>query len=239
MLGIAPQPMFSMTAYAQTTEADTVTDEQVFGAEIIMATGEEVNNTAQAMQEEVQYDIYTDIAPNGDNRNYFGIGYMLRHIPQTIKLVLNTIQENGVLYIQQIFGGILGEVIVSPVKINWLYTMATMFVVFLSTVKTQGTELVYRGGRKWWSLLLAVGACGLFCLACITWTPINYTTVFGIQGRYFYPVLPLIVLFFTNDNISLKKNIDGALIYALAVLDVLVMLDGFTIMAVSTSMIYK
>ncbi len=216
--------VFSML---NTTTPPPVTEEIV--------TGED----GEIIIEEHYYDMYSDIAPNGDNRNFFGIGYILGHIPQTIKLVLNTIQENGVLYIQQIFGGILGEVIVSPVKINWLYTIATMFVVFLSTVKTQGTELVHKGVRKWWSLLLAVGACGLFCLACITWTPINYTTVFGIQGRYFYPVLPLIVLFFTNDNISIKKNIDGALIYTLAVLDVLVLLDGFTIMAVNTSMIYK
>ncbi|MBP1571449.1 MAG: DUF2142 domain-containing protein, partial [Oscillospiraceae bacterium] len=216
--------VFSML---NTTTPPPVTEEIV--------TGED----GEIIIEEHYYDMYSDIAPNGDNRNFFGIGYILGHIPQTIKLVLNTVQENGVLYIQQIFGGILGEVIVSPVKINWLYTIATMFVVFLSTVKTQGTELVHKGVRKWWSLLLAVGACGLFCLACITWTPINYTTVFGIQGRYFYPVLPLIVLFFTNDNISIKKNIDGALLYALAVINVLVMLDGFTIMAVNTSMIYK
>ena len=216
--------VFSML---NTTTPPPVTEEIV--------TGED----GEIIIEEHYYDMYSDIAPNGDNRNFFGIGYILGHIPQTIKLVLNTVQENGVLYIQQIFGGIQGEVIVSPVKINWLYTIATMFVVFLSTVKTQGTELVHKGVRKWWSLLLAVGACGLFCLACITWTPINYTTVFGIQGRYFYPVLPLIVLFFTNDNISIKKNIDGALLYALAVINVLVMLDGFTIMAVNTSMIYK
>ena len=240
MLGITPQPLFALNAYAQTAETeDGAEAEQLLEEDAAMSSVEAVTEAADSYTEEIQYDIYTDIAPNGDNRNFFGIGYILGHIPQTIKLVLNTVQENGVLYIQQIFGGILGEVIVSPVKINWLYTIATMFVVFLSTVKTQGTELVHKGVRKWWSLLLAVGACGLFCLACITWTPINYTTVFGIQGRYFYPVLPLIVLFFTNDNISIKKNIDGALLYALAVINVLVMLDGFTIMAVNTSMIYK
>lgn len=200
-------------------------------------TDAEVENSEET--EQVQYDIYTDIAPNGDNRNYFGVGYILRHIPQTVKLVLNTVQENGVLYIQQMFGGILGEVIVSPVEINWLYTMAVIIIVLMSTLKKQEEELRHTGVRKLWGLLLAAAACGLFCFACITWTPINYTTVFGIQGRYFYPVLPLIVLCLTNNTVNLRKNIDGALLYALAVTDVLILLDGFTVMAVNTSMIYK
>ena len=230
MLGITPQPLFSMTAYAQTSQTDDI---------LLIAEETETAQTAIEEQTEIQYNIYTDIAPNGDNRNYFGIGYILRHIPQTIKLVFNTVQENGELYIRQIFGGILGEVIVSPVKINWLYTIAVMFIVFLSVLKKRDEPLQYKGVRKWWALLLALAACGLFCFACITWTPINYTTVFGIQGRYFYPVLPLIVLFFANDSINLKKNIDNILLYGLAVTDVLILLDGFTIMAVNTSIIYK
>ncbi len=186
----------------------------------------------------LQYDMYTDIGENGDNRNYFTFGYILRHIPQTIKLVINTIQENTVLYIQQVFGGIFGEVIVSPVKINWLYTISIIAIVFLSILQKSDYVLQYKGMRKAWGLFVALVACGLSCLACITWTPINYTTVFGIQGRYFYPVLPLIILFFTNDNIVIKKNIDKILLFALAIVNVLIILDGFTIMAVNTKVIY-
>lgn len=226
ILGITP-PTLSVTAYAEEAEE----------AESVLLTA--TADTAVAKAEDVQYDIYNDIAPNGDNRNYFSLGYMLNHIPQTIKLVMNTIQENGVLYVRQLFGGVLGEVIVSTVEINWLYTMAIIFIVFLSVLKKEDQLLVYKGGRKWWALLLAVAACGLFCLACIVWTPINYTTVFGIQGRYFYPVLPLIVMFFANDTINLKKDIDGVLLYALAVADILVLVDGFTIMATNTSLIHQ
>ena len=219
------------------TNASTVSNTLSVAPPPTYVTNETVDG--EISTELIEYDMYKDIAPNGDNRNYFTPGYVLGHIPQTIKLVLNTVQENGVLYIRQLFGGILGEVIVSTVEINWLYTMAIIFIVFLSVLKKQDQPLVYKGVRKWWALLLAVGACGLFCLACIVWTPINYTTVFGIQGRYFYPILPLLVLFFTNDPINLKKDIDGALLYALAVADVLVLLDGFTIMATNTSLIHQ
>ena len=42
--------------------------------------------------------------------------------------------------------------------------------------------------------LALVGVCGLLVLACLTWTPVNYTILFGLQGRYFLPVLPLALL---------------------------------------------
>ncbi len=209
----------------------------------ITVAQQEISNSAETItetenQSSVEYDMHSDIGENGDNRNYFTFGYILGNIPQTIKLVINTIQENTVLYIQQLFGGIFGEVIVSPVKINWIYTMAIIAIVFLSILQQSDYKLQYKGIRKVWGLIVALAACGLSFLACITWTPINYTTVFGIQGRYFYPVLPLIILFFTNNNIVIKKNIDKILIMSLAIVNVLMVLDGFTIMAVNTKVIY-
>lgn len=184
-----------------------------------------------------QYDIYSDIGENGDNRNYFTVGYILTHIPQTIKLVAKTIQENTVLYVQQLFGGVLGEVIISPVKINWLYTIAGMFIVFLSCVREEREEIFHKGIRKWWALAIFTAVTALFVFACITWTPINYTTIFGIQGRYFIPVLPLAVFFFVNENIRIKKDITPYLIFALACVNVLILLDGFTIMATNTKIL--
>lgn len=237
------------------TAEETVTDE-VFSTEAhSSATGEAENSGDAAVSQQVtandvtvneqktennknEYDIYADIKENGDNRNLWGVSYIVRNIPRTIKLVINTVQENLVLYVYQLFGGILGEVIVSPLEINWLYIMAVILIVLLSAVQKEGEPLQYKGLPKWWGLLVALAACGLSVLACITWTPINYTTIFGIQGRYFYPVLPLIVLFFTNSNITVKKDIGRALIFALAAVNVLVLLDGFTIMAVNTSMYY-
>ena len=179
-----------------------------------------------------------DLLENGDSRYLFSAGYILTHIPQTIKLIVNTIQDNTSLYIYQIFGGILGEVILSPVQINWLFVMAVMVIVYLTTIKQQDETLQYKGAQKWWGTLVALGVVALFCTACITWTPVNYETVFGIQGRYFIPVLPLLVMALSNENISLKKNIDKILLFALAVVNVLIILDGFTIIALNTEVLF-
>lgn len=179
-----------------------------------------------------------DLLENGDSRYLFSPGYILGHIPQTVKLIVNTVQDNTSLYIYQIFGGILGEVILSPVHINWLFVVAVMVIVYLTTVKKEDEILQYKGGRKWWATLVALGVVALFCTACITWTPVNYETVFGIQGRYFMPVLPLLIMALSNENITLKKNIDRILLFALAVVNILIILDGFTIIALNSEVLF-
>ena len=118
--------------------------------------------------------------------------------------------------------------------------MAVMVTVYLTTLKQQEETLQYKGVPKWWATVVALGVVALFCIACITWTPVNYETVFGIQGRYFIPVLPLLVMALSGENITIKKNIDKILLFALAVVNILIILDGFTIIALNNDvMFYK
>lgn len=180
----------------------------------------------------------TGITSAGDSLTFYSVGYILGNIPQTVKLVINTLQENTELYIRQIFGGIFGESIVSPVKLSWLYVIAVMAIVFASALLPQGESLQYRGRVKWIGLAVSLAIASLVCVAGIMWTPVNYTTAFGIQGRYLIPVLPLIVMFFTNENIALKKKIDGGLLFAICAVNVLMLLDGLTIMLANTTVYY-
>ena len=176
-----------------------------------------------------------DLLENGDSKYLFSAGYILTHIPDTIKLIIGTVQKNTSLYIYQLFGGIFGEVILSPVHISWLTVAIIMAAVLLTTVKQQDEVLQHTGGRKWWALAVALAVSALLCIACISWTPVNYTEIFGIQGRYFIPVLPLILLFFTNNNFTLKKNIDHILLYIIGAADVMVILESFIFMAENSS----
>ncbi|MBQ7284335.1 MAG: DUF2142 domain-containing protein [Oscillospiraceae bacterium] len=220
-------------AMGENTPADVTVTEEVTATEVTVeqATAEEPEPTPAPAPED-------DLLENGDSRYLFSAGYILTHIPQTIKLIVNTIQDNTSLYIYQIFGGILGEVILSPVQINWLYVLAVMAIVYMTTVKQQDEQLQYKGAKRWWSTLVALGVVALFCTACITWTPVNYETVFGIQGRYFLPVLPLLIMALSNKNITVKKNIDKILFFALAVVNILIILDGFTIIALNDVILY-
>lgn len=197
--------------------------------------GLESNNTEEAPKAEIEYRDQRDLA---DSDQYFTLGYILTHIPQTVKLLINTVQELGELYIRQIFGGIFGEVIVSPVKLNWIYTFAVIMILFMTTLLPQGETLQYTGARKWWALAIALAVAMLVIAVGIVWTPVNYVLIYGVQGRYILPVLPLILLFFTNGNITVKKKLDGVLLFAICAVNVLMLLDGLTIMLANTRVYY-
>ena len=88
------------------------------------------------------------------------------------------------------------------------------------------------GWRRWWLVLLAAGVVGLSLFACLTWTPINYTVLFGVQGRYFLPVLPLALLALGEEKaVYKKKQLRAPTAFAGISLCALVMLQGLSIYA--------
>ena len=57
------------------------------------------------------------------------------------------------------------------------------------------------GARRWpygkargWCCAATVVSCLLAVAGCLLWTPTHYETLYGLQGRYFLPVLPLLLL---------------------------------------------
>ena len=246
-INLVKESLFPQTA-TQQQEVQPETEAEAKFSLTVVASAEEVTDAAAETPAEAETEAVVEETPapapeddlleNGDSRYLFSAGYILTHIPQTVKLIVNTLEDNTSLYIYQIFGGILGEVILSPVQINWLFVMAVIVIVYLTTVKKDGETLQYKGPRKWWATVVALIVVALFCTACITWTPVNYETVFGIQGRYFIPVLPLLIMALSNENISFKKNIDKILLFALAVVNIMIILDGFTTIALNTEVLF-
>ncbi len=143
----------------------------------------------------------------------------------------NTISEKAELYIYEIFGGKLGEVIVTPLSVSWVYVMAVIGILLASTIQKSGFELQFKGFNKLFVAAIILAVVGMIVLACITWTPSNYETIFGIQGRYFIPILPLVFFLLIGDNIRIKRSIDGVLLFGLAMVNMLILLDAFSIMA--------
>src|SRR5699024_7771549 len=54
-----------------------------------------------------------------------------------------------------------------------------------------------------------LAVCGASILAmAFAFTPVGWPTIEGVQGRYFLPVLFLLVIFVRNKKIIFKKNYD-------------------------------
>lgn len=181
-------------------------------------------------ENDIFYDPASDIQVNGDSKYYFSIPYMLTHIRQTVKLVLNTITTQTGTILQCIIGTRLGEIIVVDLQASWIWFIAILAVLLLSVTPVKKEKQVYTILPKLTGAVIFMGILALTVLICITWTPINYTTIFGIQGRYVLPALPLMVMFFQTKLVTLEKNIDRILLYSILPLDILVVLNVFMIM---------
>ena len=134
------------------------------------------------------------IQPNGDSKYTYSVGYILRNLPRVLKLTVATFADNLAAYLQQALGAMLGEPVVYAVGAGWITTLGLVGVLWLAVLPAADTPRRLPGWRLWWTLGLSLTCVGLCVAACLTWTPLNYAQIFGIQGRYFLPLLAPLLL---------------------------------------------
>ena len=170
--------------------------------------------------------------PNGDSIWTFSLGYICRNLPATVKLLLRTIPEQGALWLQGILGTTLGEPIVYRIDVSWLLGVALLISLLAASLPVQG-ELPPLGRRTArGSVLVILGVVASSLVVALNWTPINYQTLFGMQGRYWLPVLPLaLVLLKRSRSICLRRDISHGAVMAVAACTLLTLLQGFSLYA--------
>ena len=68
----------------------------------------------------------------------------------------------------------------------------------------------------------------IFAVEYIAWTPVGKTTVGGVQGRYFVPVVPLLFLLFYNNRI--KKQVKGLNVFIVLFTLIILSFTVFTVL---------
>lgn len=165
--------------------------------------------------------------PNGDSIYTWSAGYLLRHLPGLAKLLAATFTDNAPALLQGLVGTALGEPIVFTAEASWIYTLLLAVLLGLSALRTvNAPPRLGRGGRLLLGLEVLLAA-GLSVLACLMWTPINYTHLFGLQGRYLLPVLPMALLLLgETDLLALKRPAGASLRFCGVCLTALVLLQA-------------
>ena len=181
-------------------------------------------------EEQVYYDPESDLMPNGDSKYYYSIPYILQNMKQTVKLVLSTITTQSGKYLQTMLGTRFGEIIVVDLQASFIWFMMLAAILILSVVPVKDRPSAHRGAAKYLGLAIFAAVCARTVAVCIMWTPINYETIFGIQGRYFLPALPLALFALSPSRLKLEKNIDGGLMFAMLCTDIMVVLNIFILM---------
>ena len=179
-------------------------------------------------------DLVGSIQANGDSIYTYSAGYICRNLPATIKLLLRSIPEQGALWLQGVLGTVLGEPIVYRVEVSWLLGIGLMVALTAAALPADNEPriqaLTARG--KLGTAFVVLCVVGLTFFAALNWTPINYTTVFGVQGRYWLPVLPLVLLLFkANGRWFVRRPAGRGAVYAVLCLTSFVLLQGYSLYA--------
>lgn len=177
-------------------------------------------------------DQLLEVNPNGDSVWTFSFGYICRNLPATLKLLLRTLPEQGGLWLQGLLGTTLGEPIVYRIDVSWLLGVGLLLALLAAALPVQKEKTLLTRRTAWGTVgILACVVLAVFA-AALSWTPINYQTLFGMQGRYLLPVLPLALLLVHNNRLlTLRRSAAHGAALAVALLTLLTQLQGFSLYA--------
>ncbi len=221
-LPAAPQSAATTTVTAATSGE---------GAPAEPGAGAEASADPAAGQAAIAIDPGMPLRPNGDAYHTFGISYVFGHIPQTAKLLARSLWEQSPLWLQGLIGGRLGEPIAINIELNWLFVAALLGILLCAGLPAPEDETLLSPKQRLGLAGLAMAVTALLFVACLGWTPVNYKTLFGFQGRYLLPVLPLLLLALRGRLLRFEKPAWRSLAFAGAALVVLCQLNAFTIIS--------
>lgn len=148
-------------------------------------------NTVAAEVEAAQATRATQSVTDEADRITYTPGYILTHPVDTVLLLVRTLLENGDHYLRTLVGGSLSYY---SLDLAWGWVVVLYLLLAFAALPVQGVRLLPDGSGRLWCAGAAVLCCLLAVAGCLLWTPTHYETLYGLQGRYFLPVLPLLLV---------------------------------------------
>ncbi len=165
----------------------------------VVNTGAEVTNKVMGIESAMS-------VPN------YSVGYLLAHPSTFFDVINNTVMDKTDFYIQSMLGQHLGWI---QIEVANVIVIAFTVCLFLAALRSRGEEQYIEVGHKWWMVCITGASAALVLLGMlISWTPISYISVEGVQGRYFYPLLFFGLFTLRNSKVILSRNLDRELMYA-------------------------
>lgn len=140
----------------------------------------------------------------------YTISSMFQDIPDTISLYVNTFIQSGNYYINTAIGSSLGWLILNMP--NWIIIFWKGLLITSSIAEKSSKEVfTYKHKLLYFLISLAVILVVMLAMA-LAWTPRNYKVIQGVQGRYFIPIIFLLLIILQNSKIYLKENLTKIII---------------------------
>lgn len=143
------------------------------------------------------------------NAETYTLSWILRNPFVYVYIIVHTLIQNVGQYMYEMVGYYLGWL---NFPISNYCILGFILLLPLCVIRMKDEPVFLKGRTK---LFL----CGIiFCYAIMVltgmmvgWTPLGYSVIAGVQGRYFLPILPLIMLLFRTEKVSASESINSVL----------------------------
>lgn len=142
----------------------------------------------------------------------YSISHVLSHPFEFLRVLANTFLKKTDYFISTMVGSYMGSLQIIVPVFMWAPMFVMLFFSFLRRKDEEGGVLPFSGRIAMW--LLALVTCTLAALSMLfSWTPLTSTTIEGIQGRYFIPALPLVMIAVRGCGLTRPENSDKYIVF--------------------------
>lgn len=157
---------------------------------------------------------------------------LLIHQPQRLfQIFYQTVLWQAQQYHLTMIGASLGNL--DPVLDVPYVVVVTLSLCLLGLAfRKPGESLKISGGQRVWIGVVCAGCAGLVLLSMlIAWTPLSARVINGVQGRYFLPFLPVLLLALKNNTVVLTKNPNRSILYLMCCLDAYALIRLYSVVS--------
>lgn len=173
------------------------------------------------------YATATDTVVSWAEEQGYSLTYLIHNPGRLVTLFYNTLLWQGAYLHQTMIGSALGN-LDAGLGAPYLIVMVFTGCLILLSLKKPGEVQLMTTGNRIWTVIVCAGCAGLTMLSMlIAWTPMSSSVISGVQGRYFLPFLPVLLLVCKNDRLILTKDINRSILYFMLVLNSYVLFRTF------------
>ena len=142
----------------------------------------------------------------------YTLGYFLSQPLDLIRIFANTLSDKSAFYLESLAGQKMGWV---EIEISELIPMLFLLLLVLSAMKTKDEPVYVKSGQKWWIAFVCAASAGMILAGMLlTWTPRGHISIEGVQGRYFIPMMPALMVLLRNKTLTWERSPERGLLYA-------------------------
>lgn len=187
---------------------------------VVMILGFLINSIPYLMMVLGITEATTELQQYSNSLNCYTVSDVLFNPGNTVRVLITTFLQYIDFYFEGSFAGPLGwlNIGINPM---WGYLMAGLMLLSVTAVKDE-PEYITKKQRVWIALALLATVAMVTAAMFVSWTGKGSTTISGIQGRYFTPILFYFFFLFRGKFIKIAHNVDNAIMYFGIALNVIV-----------------